>query len=201
MDGLSRDLLGLILSRMEPLEAVRLARVSKRFSAALESGSFLSSLLLSYGLPPTLLWRRSPRHLVFWMEKGPLDLENIVRGGYEYKGALEDDELSFQEADFIRVIKKDASGWWQGVHVTTNEIGWFPSNFVQEVARLPPELIPYRTLRLLFSLPHNSPKKLELLNELNVLSEAEYWARFDAQQKSMQCSPPKPSSFSGSSPN
>jgi hypothetical protein len=42
-------------------------------------------------------------------------------------------ELSFHEGDEITILKKDASGWWQG-KLNNGVVGWLPGNYVREVA-------------------------------------------------------------------
>lgn len=45
----------------------------------------------------------------------------------------EDGELSFNEGDYILLVKKDESGWYQGD--MDGIVGWFPSNYVRETSR------------------------------------------------------------------
>ncbi|SCU97797.1 LAFA_0G13322g1_1 [Lachancea sp. 'fantastica'] len=42
-------------------------------------------------------------------------------------------DLPFSSGDLIKVILKDDSGWWYGVHCTTKERGVFPANYVKMV--------------------------------------------------------------------
>lgn len=50
---------------------------------------------------------------------------------YKYCGNRED-ELSLEKGDAVIVIEKEADGWWRGR--CGNRIGWFPFNYVEEVA-------------------------------------------------------------------
>jgi myosin-1 len=47
---------------------------------------------------------------------------------YEAKG---EDELSLQVGDVVRVVKRDPSGWWEGI--LNSKAGLFPGNYVKEV--------------------------------------------------------------------
>lgn len=53
-----------------------------------------------------------------------------VRARYNYK-AQNDDEISFQKGDVIKVVKKDEL-WWVG-YVDPDKIGYFPLNYVTEI--------------------------------------------------------------------
>ncbi|CEP61678.1 BAR and SH3 domains-containing protein LALA0_S03e08328g [Lachancea lanzarotensis] len=44
-------------------------------------------------------------------------------------------DLSFRCGDLIKVVLKDESGWWLGVHCNTNERGIFPANYVKKEER------------------------------------------------------------------
>ncbi|XP_053214714.1 intersectin-1-like isoform X2 [Panonychus citri] len=48
--------------------------------------------------------------------------------------AQQDDELSFQANEVIKVLSKDDPTWWKGQLESTNTIGVFPSNYVQSLA-------------------------------------------------------------------
>lgn len=50
---------------------------------------------------------------------------------YDYEAA-EDGELSFKEGDIIILKTRDDAGWWQGE--LNGQLGWFPSNFVEEIS-------------------------------------------------------------------
>eukprot|EP00047_Mylnosiga_fluctuans_P003550 m.229694 g.229694 ORF g.229694 m.229694 type:complete len:1076 (-) comp11945_c0_seq1:83-3310(-) len=54
-----------------------------------------------------------------------------ARALYDYD-AQDADELGLKAGDMVSVVKKDASGWWQG-RVGERE-GLFPANYVEEVA-------------------------------------------------------------------
>lgn len=51
----------------------------------------------------------------------------------DYDGNTAEGELSFVEGDYVLLLKKDESGWYQGDIGGT--IGWFPSNYVRETTR------------------------------------------------------------------
>jgi serine/threonine protein kinase len=48
----------------------------------------------------------------------------------DYEGNSSEGELTFNEGDFILMMKRDATGWWQGD--LAGQVGWFPSNFTEE---------------------------------------------------------------------
>ncbi|ORE01477.1 SH3-domain-containing protein, partial [Rhizopus microsporus var. microsporus] len=50
-----------------------------------------------------------------------------VRAVYPYYSE-EKSSLSFKKGDYIDVLAKLDSGWWDGV--CNGERGWFPSNYV-----------------------------------------------------------------------
>jgi len=52
-----------------------------------------------------------------------------------YYEAAADGELTFATNDIIFIKARDDSGWWQGEH-PNGSIGWFPSNFVEEIEPL-----------------------------------------------------------------
>lgn len=51
---------------------------------------------------------------------------------YKYVGTRED-ELSLEKGDEVIVMEKEADGWWRGR--CGARIGWFPFNYVEEVAQ------------------------------------------------------------------
>ena len=56
--------------------------------------------------------------------------DNVARvAKYAYQ-AQRPDEISLQKGDHVIVIEKSSDGWWKG-RKRTNEIGWFPSNYVE----------------------------------------------------------------------
>ena len=61
---------------------------------------------------------------------GP-SLNITARAKYRYQGKRED-ELSLEKGDEVMVMEKEADGWWKGRCGT--RIGWFPFNYVEEVA-------------------------------------------------------------------
>jgi hypothetical protein len=48
----------------------------------------------------------------------------------DYEGA--EGELTFAEGDFILLMRRDDTGWWQGD--ISGTVGWLPSNFVRETS-------------------------------------------------------------------
>ena len=65
---------------------------------------------------------------------GP-SLNIAARAKYRYQGTRED-ELSLEKGDELIVMEKEADGWWKGRCGT--KIGWFPFNYVEEVASSAP---------------------------------------------------------------
>ncbi|KAM7300897.1 hypothetical protein ISCGN_016476 [Ixodes scapularis] len=53
----------------------------------------------------------------------------LVRYNYEAKQA---DEISLAKGTRVLVMEKSSDGWWKGEHC--GNVGWFPSNYVQEEA-------------------------------------------------------------------
>ena len=76
---------------------------------------------------------------------GP-SLNISARAKYRYQGNR-DDELSLEKGDEVIVMEKEADGWWKGRCGT--KIGWFPFNYVEEVAAVEPgsEVAPEKALR------------------------------------------------------
>ena len=64
--------------------------------------------------------------------------EEKVVSLYPYT-ASQDDELSFEGNEIIKVLSKDGE-WWRGQSEITNKIGLFPANYVQ----------PYRSCKFTF---------------------------------------------------
>ena len=58
-------------------------------------------------------------------------LSNKAVARFKYTSTRED-ELSLEKGDEIIIIEREADGWWRGQKGT--RIGWFPFNYVQEVA-------------------------------------------------------------------
>ena len=50
---------------------------------------------------------------------------------YNYE-AQQSDELVLVKGDKINVVERSTDGWWKGRSTSSNQIGWFPSNYVQE---------------------------------------------------------------------
>lgn len=53
-------------------------------------------------------------------------------------------ELSFDAADIIEIIRKDESGWWEGLDTRTNRRGLFPQNYTKPYYGPPPVIQPVR---------------------------------------------------------
>jgi len=56
----------------------------------------------------------------------------LVKAVYKFKGT-NNDELKFKKGDIITVTQKEDGGWWEGT--LDGRTGWFPSNYVEELAR------------------------------------------------------------------
>lgn len=54
----------------------------------------------------------------------------VVIAKYNYE-AQQSDELSLVKGDKVSVVEKSSDGWWRG-RSESGQIGWFPSNYVQE---------------------------------------------------------------------
>lgn len=58
------------------------------------------------------------------------EIPKTVTAKYNYE-AQQADELNLVKGDKISVLEKSSDGWWKG-RTDNGEIGWFPSNYVQE---------------------------------------------------------------------
>lgn len=56
---------------------------------------------------------------------------------YSYEKTKQD-ELSFEEGEIILIVSRVEGGWWEGQKLSTGEIGWFPSNYVQDAPDVAP---------------------------------------------------------------
>jgi len=56
----------------------------------------------------------------------------LVRAVFKFKGT-NNDELKFKKGDIITITQKEDGGWWEGT--LDGKTGWFPSNYVEELAR------------------------------------------------------------------
>jgi hypothetical protein len=45
-------------------------------------------------------------------------------------------EMSIEEGERLRVLRKDPSGWWEGQSEDGSRVGWFPSNFAVRMYEL-----------------------------------------------------------------
>ena len=43
-------------------------------------------------------------------------------------------QLTFKKGDLITVTQKEEGGWWEGTSQESGKTGWFPTNYVKEVA-------------------------------------------------------------------
>eukprot|EP00118_Oscarella_pearsei_P003472 m.14429 g.14429 ORF g.14429 m.14429 type:complete len:981 (+) comp25748_c0_seq2:205-3147(+) len=55
-----------------------------------------------------------------------------VKATFNYK-AEQEDELSLEEGDIVKVLRKMVDGWYEGQRVADSECGWFPSTYVEEI--------------------------------------------------------------------
>tara|TARA_B110000211_G_scaffold73429_1_gene85361 strand:- start:68 stop:565 length:498 start_codon:yes stop_codon:yes gene_type:complete len=55
-------------------------------------------------------------------------VELVVRALADYE-RRDESELSMREGELIHVVRKDASGWWEGRREGEDEVGWFPSSY------------------------------------------------------------------------
>jgi len=67
------------------------------------------------------------------------DTRELVKATFDYT-AEQQDELGLTIGQFIRIIKKEEGGWWEGQIEGSDKRGWFPDNFVEpctadEIAR------------------------------------------------------------------
>ena len=42
------------------------------------------------------------------------EVGEYVKAKHNYKGSVEDGELSFSKGDVLKVLNRDESGWWKG---------------------------------------------------------------------------------------
>lgn len=47
--------------------------------------------------------------------------------------AEQPDELTLREGDVIKVLRKLPDGWYEGLHLTDGQTGWFPANHTEEI--------------------------------------------------------------------
>ncbi|KFM63018.1 Cytoplasmic protein NCK2, partial [Stegodyphus mimosarum] len=64
-----------------------------------------------------------------------LNTTAVVKYNYE---AQQTDEISLVKGTRVIVMEKSSDGWWKGE--SNNQIGWFPSNYVQEEPKDVPEV-------------------------------------------------------------
>ncbi len=57
-------------------------------------------------------------------------LQVLVKARFNFQQTNED-ELSFNKADIIQVIRQEEGGWWEGVSQRQNRL--VPSNYVKEI--------------------------------------------------------------------
>jgi len=58
------------------------------------------------------------------------DTREVVKVLFDY-APLNEDELGLAQGQFVRVVKKENEGWWEGeLEHDSSKRGWFPDNFV-----------------------------------------------------------------------
>ena len=65
--------------------------------------------------------------------------------------AMRDDEISLMKGAIVTIMEKSPDGWWRG-ECGQGVIGWFPSNYVQELYDMhsnTPQQVPSKQLFLL----------------------------------------------------
>lgn len=67
----------------------------------------------------------------------PKETKAIVCYDYEAK---KDDELTLRIGEIVRNVVKYDNGWWEG-ELSNQQTGYFPSNFVQEIADISDEYV------------------------------------------------------------
>ncbi len=65
-----------------------------------------------------------------------VEVVEVLYAQHPYAGT-DGTTLTFGQGDAIRVLARQPSGWWDGMHVASGVRGWFPSNFVSALP--PPE--------------------------------------------------------------
>lgn len=55
-------------------------------------------------------------------------ITTIAKYSYE---AQQSDEITLAKGDRVLVLEKSSDGWWKGKKESGNEIGWFPSNYME----------------------------------------------------------------------
>lgn len=55
-------------------------------------------------------------------------IPHITKFNYE---ARQPDELSLVKGERVTVLEKSSDGWWRGRKEAHNQVGWFPSNYVE----------------------------------------------------------------------
>ena len=56
-------------------------------------------------------------------------VEDVYVAKYDYEGTEDTEELTFREGDHITVVRREESGWWQGL--VNDHYGWFPATYVE----------------------------------------------------------------------
>ena len=85
----------------------------------------------------------------------------ITIAKYPYVAA-QPDELKLLKGDKVVVIEKSSDGWWKGYKVSTKEIGWFPSNYME---------LPETTMNNTYSSTSTAKSVTTTANPINVTSK------------------------------
>ena len=57
---------------------------------------------------------------------------------YDYQARTNED-LSFYKGDRLEIVNNNDGDWWQARHMTSNNVGYIPSNYVAPVSSLKKE--------------------------------------------------------------
>ncbi|XP_074790826.1 SH3 domain-containing protein 21 [Natator depressus] len=109
--------------------------------------------------------RRCPRSTRL-AKKPPVPGQRWCKANFSYTPEKAD-ELQLKAGELVQILQEIEDGWWLGRK--NGQVGAFPSNFVQELDRLPPGLVAPEPL------PKNGAGKqrLKLTDETFIVKEAE----------------------------
>ncbi|XP_053867805.1 SH3 domain-containing protein 21 isoform X2 [Malaclemys terrapin pileata] len=109
--------------------------------------------------------RRCPRSTRF-AKKPPVQGQRWCKVNFSYT-AEKADELQLKAGELVQILQEIEDGWWLGRK--NGQVGAFPSNFVQELDRLPPGLVAPEPL-----LKNGAGKQRQkLTDETFIIKEAE----------------------------